>query len=54
MGGMHVGDGVYTYKQDKDAAGTYYWIVAPNGKLLAYVDSMSFVDTLLTHLNRKR
>jgi hypothetical protein len=53
MPGRVMTKNVYNFRKDKDAKGTYYWIVDPSGKLLAYVDTLDMAIKLVEHLNRK-
>lgn len=52
MSGCHVTRGAYTWKEDRDTRGTFFWIVDPAGYSICYVDEMYMVRLLLKHLNR--
>ncbi len=43
----------YHWRKDHDKRGEYYWLVAPDGKLLGYVDTLEMAIKVLDHLNRK-
>lgn len=45
-------EGGYVMLPDRDAKGAYYWIVAPNGTKIAYVNEAYMGRLLLEHLNR--